>query len=228
MTCIIPYPSESMCGASVAGDCMRLLNDNVGGIDRFVFAVGSDRSKNAVLRWLDGTTRTFARIGIHHVKEKAYNGTSVFRLCLKSTIDVLPDEREVLFVPPWWHFIAGSKLELNPVPDDVVSVMLAGWFWSECRGTINYRPRPCKYDDFVAVQSVQWVDMWTFSIDAPQVVNASHFRKGGVMDDDSPGGVDKLNKSNYWGRDDVNMVLVPRRQKPFFKDVLGASPDYRP
>ena len=228
MTCIIPYPSASMCDASVAYDCMRLLNDNVEGIDRFVFAVGSERSRNAIVRVLEGTTRNFAKIGIHLVKDKAYNGTSVFRLCLRSTLDVLPEEGFVLFVPPWWHFVKGTKLKLDAVPDDVVSVMLAGWFWSECRGSINYRGRPCKYEDFLAVQSFQGTDKWVFSIDAPQIINAVHFREGGVMDDHEPGGVDKLNQSNYWGREDVNMVLVPKNRKPFFKDVLGANPDYRP
>lgn len=230
MTCIIPYPSVSMCDASVAGDCMRLLNDGASGIDRFVFTVGSDRSKNAVLKWLDGTTRTFARIGVHRVKDKVVNGTSAVMACLRSCIDAIEDE-SVLFVPPWWHLVPGSRLDVSSgafdgsIPGDVVSIMLAGWLWSEV-GPFNFVPRDCKYDEFVAVQSVQGIDKFVFNPNSPQVVNSVHFREGGVLRDCSIQAIERLCDTNYWGRDDVNMVLVPKQQKPFFRDILNTNPAY--
>lgn len=231
MTVVIPYPSADMCEAKVAYDCMRLLNDNAKGIDRFVFAVGSDRSRNAVTRLLEGTTRDFARIGIHLVREKAYNGTSASLLCLRSCTDALPDEKMLLFVPPWWHVVAGSGLDVSEtmfdggMPDDVVSVMLAGWFWTRYPNT-NFVPRKCKYGGYVAVQSVQGIDKFILNPNAPQIVNSRFFREGGIMRECSVQALEDLCDRSYWGMNDVDMVLVPKEQRPFFKDVLNTNPVY--
>lgn len=234
MKAVIPYPSASMCGPSVVTWCIKSILEYVDGVDGFVVAVGSDESFEWFTKEAGDSLEDLSKIAIHRVSEKVVNGVSAIRLCLRSCIDALPGEDSVLFVPPWWHAEPGGRIDLKKIVgvdsmwDDVVSIMLAGWLWGGCSGKVNYMPRPCKYDRFVAVQSTHYTDKWVFSVDAPQIVNAKHFRDGGIMRDSGLSGVEAFVKSNYWGRDDVNMVLVPKEQKQMFRDVLCVSPDYRP
>ena len=234
MKAVIPYPSASMCGADVVEGCIASVAERFSDVDAFVVAVGSGRSELAVRRVADSAREASGRpVGVLRARERAVNGVSAIRLCLKACIDALPDEASVLFVPPWWHASCEPGLSVSGITggvelaDDVVSVMLAGWLWGGCGGRVNYFPRPCPHEGFLAVQSSHYTDRWVFSVDAPQAVNAALFRDGGIMSDSGLSGVDKFVQSNYWGRDDANMVLVPGNQVQPFTDVLCVSPDYR-
>ena len=229
----VPYPSvECMPAQAVAEELEELHRTCVfdgGAVDRFIVPCGSRRAMESLESVLGSEDRPF-KADVFLASLKSPNGTSaMFTMMAESVKRSLP--QILAFIPPWWRpsrDVDLSRMSL-PIDDSVFSVEMAGWPWSECGGYMNYFPRNGIMPGYVAVKSVHLRDRYVFNPSVPQLVNASKFifwEKRDVKDEQKF--LDEMNARTYYGQNDVDMVLVPSDTEPYFKDILGTDPAYRP
>ena len=227
MVAVVPFASVSMHSPDLVVRCVGALKEK--GVEKFVVPCGSKRCAES-LAGLSG--RKDASVTV--LAEPIGNGTPALSGLLQSVVghQFLLGEKTLLFCPPWW--IPNDRYRVNEffsyaLNEDVVSVMLAGWYWSMCSGKMNYVPQDCPYAGCVAVRSWYHCEKHTFNIDAPQVIGVKELFGIGVLNDMSEdNGMTRMMQTNYWGKDPINMVLVPVSTGPMFDDVLGTDPAYRP
>jgi hypothetical protein len=233
-TAIVPFASVSLHDASLVYSCLSELSSI--GCRQAIVQCGSGRCRDAFFEYaasVRGKENLGIRCSVEIARSTCGNGVTAVGHLLLSSVEhpYLSGERTALLCPPWWSKNRDYR-ELDCFSladnDDVVSVMLSGWYWAFCGGKMNYVPRDCRYEGCHAVRSWYRCENHVFNADAPQIVNLRHFRHGGILEDlGEYNGVLRHVRSSYWGRDDINMVLVPKDVKPMFDDVLGMDPGYR-
>lgn len=230
---VVPYPSVECMDAGSVVDELKLLNESCvlygGKIDSFSVPCGSDAALDSLKSALSGSDVRFS-VDLFKIMDPIGNGSSAtFGMLFDSINRTLSNV--TVFVPPWWRPVRLVDLSgyVNNIDASIISIELAGWPWSECGGYMNYVGRPCPLESYTAVKSNHIRDKLVFDASVPQIVNSSKFLSEFTeFFRQEQEFLKCLNTRTYYGENDTDMVLVPRDTKPYFVDVLGTNPAYRP
>lgn len=229
---VVPYPSTECISASSFVEELSSLHDTCflygNSVSSFIVPCGSDTAFKEINGILTGGLPF--TVDVFVVESGVNNGTSSLFALLFDCVNRNLSQTAV-FIPPWWKPVRQLDLSryVNDINGSVISIELAGWPWSECGGYMNYVGRRCPIPGYSAVQSHHMRDNLVFDASVPQIVNSSkfisefteYFRQEQEF-------LKRLNVGTYYGKNDSNMVLVPNDTKPYFTDVLGTNPAYRP